>query len=49
MKVSFIICYSSTKAMTIFDNKSWPIQDTYHDESILAILNFYWNKLVVFQ
>lgn len=37
MKVSFIICYSSTKTMAIFDTKSWPIQDTYHDESILAI------------
>lgn len=37
MKVSFIVCYSSTKAMTLFDKTSWPIQDTNHDEAILLI------------
>lgn len=39
MKISFIICYSSTTPMTIFDKKSWPKPNIELDKAILKATN----------
>ena len=39
MKVSFIICYSSTKPMTIFDPSSWKKRNSELEEKILLSTN----------
>ena len=39
MKISFIICYSSTWPMSIFDSKSWSEPDLELDKKILDQTN----------
>lgn len=39
MKISFIVCYSSTKPMTVFDSKSWPVRDSNLDQIVSQSTN----------
>jgi hypothetical protein len=49
MKISFIICYSSTWPMTVFDNRSWPESDLELDKKILYQTNTLIKQILSFK
>ena len=49
MKVSFIICYSSTWPMTVFDKECWPEPDLALDKKILKQTNNLIKQILGFQ
>jgi len=48
MKISFIICYSSTWPMTIFDKECWPKIDVNLDKKILSNTNLLIKQILNF-
>lgn len=48
MKISFIICYSSTWPMTVFDKESWPEIDVNLDKKILSNTNLLIKQILNF-